>query len=117
MKKQLFTRVQTKNISLEDMQEYRSIHGWDDEADDYLRVDGLACCNGFSPSLNFGGTGGGDDETDEIVIFAGQWIENIYDGCVAYPTEIVARMSKVEYEAMVESDEQYERFSTEEYEY
>lgn len=116
MKKQLFTRAQTKNISLEAMQEYRSIHGWDEEKDDYLRVDGLACCNGIPASMNFGGANA-DDEICEIVVFTGRWIENIYDGCVAYPTEIVARIIPSEFERLVDTDEIFEMFSENDYEF
>lgn len=116
MKKQLFTRAQGKNISLEDMQEYRSIHGWDDDADDYLTVDGLACCNGLVDSMNFGGSDT-DDETAEIVVFAGRWIENIYDGCVAYPQEIVARFVPSRYKELAESGVIFEMFNDSEYEF
>lgn len=116
MKKQLFTRAQSKGFSLEQMQEYRSIHGWDEEADDYLRVDGLACCNGFATDMNFGGSNT-DDATCEIVVFTGQWIENIYDGCVAYPTEIVARIKPSEYMDLIGSDELYEMFDSNLYEF
>lgn len=103
--KQLFSRVQGVGHSLSDMQQYQSIHGWDEEADDYLRVDGLACCDGIPFGMNFGGTGGGFDGHDEVVIFRGDWVENIYDGCVAYPTEIVARYSPSEFKKLLESGE------------
>jgi len=92
------------------MQEYQSIHGWDEEADDYLRVDGLACCNGIPGDLNFGGTGGGFDGEHEIVVFEGDWIENIYDGCVAYPTKILARYTPSEFKALFESGDIFDIF-------
>lgn len=120
MKKQLFTRVQGRGFSLEQMQSYDSIHGYDEdgEGEGWNRPGGLACCNGIPTDMNFGGTGGGDDEHFEIVIFAGRWYENIYDGCLAYPTEIVARMTRSEYVNLVENyDQVYERFSEKEYEY
>ncbi len=110
MSKKLFTRAQEKGISLQEMQKYRSIHGWDEETDDFLRVDGLACCNGLASNMNFGNADT-DDATAEIVIFTGRWIENIYDGCVAYPTEIVARFTPSQYRQMAGSDELYDMFS------
>ncbi len=106
---QLFTRAQERNISLEAMQEYKSIHGWDDETGEYLRVDGLACCNGLAGSMGFGNADTRDGVA-EIVVFEGQWIENIYDGCVAQPTKIVARFVPSEYKELAESGRLYEMF-------
>lgn len=116
MKKKLFTRAQGKGIQLRDMQRYRSIHGWDEDAGDFLRLDGLACCNGLASDMNFGNSDT-SDETAEIVVFAGEWIENIYDGCVAYPTEIVRRFTCSEYEQLSESGELWDMFDESEYEF
>lgn len=110
---QLFSRVQGIGYSLEQMQSYQSIHGWDEEAGDYLRVDGLACCNGIPGNTGFGGTGGGFDGIHEVVIFYGHWIENIYDGCVAYPVEIAARFTPSEFERLLESGDIDEMFPEE----
>ena len=110
MSKQLFTRAQKIGHTLAEMQAYQSIHGWDEEADDFLRVDGLACCSGIPTGMNFGGAATQDGK-DEIVLFVGRWIENIYDGCVAYPTEIVARFSPSEFKRLVESEEIFEMFA------
>lgn len=110
MSKKLFTRAQEKGISIEAMQEYRSIHGWDEEAGDFLRLDGLACCNGLAGDMNFGGADT-DDDRCEIVVFAGRWIENIYDGCVAYPAAVIARFIPSEYKKLAGSGELYEMFA------
>lgn len=112
----LFTRAQGKGIQLRDMQCYRSIHGWDEDAGDFLRLDGLACRNGLASDMNFGNSDT-SDATAEIVVFAGEWIENIYDGCVAYPTKIVRRFAPSEYRRMVESGELWDLFDESEYEF
>lgn len=116
MNKKLFTRAQGKGISLTDMQSYRSVHGWDEEAGDFSRVDALACHNGLADSLRFGNADTSDEHA-EIVVFAGQWIENIYDGCVAYPTEVVARFVPSEYKKLAESGQLWEMFNDSEYEF
>lgn len=102
---QIYTRAHMEvGITLKQMQNHRSIHGFDEETGDWNYVDGVCACSGFPSSMNFGGTGGGE----EIVLFTGRWVEDIYDGVVVYPEQVVARYTTNEYERLVASGEIYE---------
>ena len=116
IKPKLFTRAQSKGISLDAMKAYRSIHGWDEETGDFLRVDGLACCNGLAGDMNFGNADT-DDSRTEIVVFSGRLVEHIYDGCVAEPVKIIARFVPSEYKQLAASGELWNIFDDSVYEF
>lgn len=90
-----YYRLQQANLTIEQMQAHRSIHGVDSDGE-IVFVDGV-CANDFI-STAFGGSC-----ENEVVVLTGQLVERIYDGVVIYPTAIVARHSYDEWCEMVES--------------
>lgn len=98
-----FLRYQQAGITLDQMREYNSIHGWDDESDDYFRPGGLAATNVVEQTPNFGGSWGAYGEKGEVVLFEGYLLENIYDGVLTEPVRIIARFSEEEWLTMLEN--------------
>ena len=89
----LYARAQDAGHSLEEMQDHKSSHGYfyneETEEEGELLLDGICAIELGSSEHGFGGSC-----SDEIVIFKGRHIENVYDGEVVYPTEIVARLDR-----------------------
>jgi hypothetical protein len=93
----IFVRAQNESHTLEEMQAHRSFHGYDDEGEEIF-VDGI-CASDRLGETGFGGAG----MLDTIVFLRGQRVEEIYDGVVIYPTEIVCEMNASEYEKFLQS--------------
>lgn len=75
-----FFRAQTKNIALEQMQSYDSIHSTAEDFEN--RPGGLAVsrnASGFDGGSRFGGAFDALDDDDEIVVVEGYIVEIIYD--------------------------------------
>jgi hypothetical protein len=89
-------------IGLEAMQDWKSYHGmaWNEETeeDEDIWLDGV-CVSDALGERNFGGSFA---VAEEIVVLRGQRIEDIYDGVVIYPTEVVCRFTVAEYDAFCE---------------
>ena len=94
----MFFRLQAKNISLEEMQNHKSIHGVDDDGE-AIYLDALAA------SDNAYETGFGGSCESEVVVFEGNLIERIYDGVVVFPTKMIARFPFEEWCKMVDDGE------------
>jgi len=93
-----FFRAQHKGISFEEMKTYRSQHG--DE-----RLDGIAASNtpdGLDGGSRFGGAYDAMDSDDEIVIFDGRVIGELYDGYIVEPIRELARFTVAEWDQKIE---------------
>lgn len=102
-----FLRYQQKGISLEEMQSYNSIHGWNEETDDWDRPGGLAATTSIG-GHTFGGSFGAYGENGEVVFFEGSIIESIYDGYLTQPERILARFSEQEWMEMLADGRAYD---------
>lgn len=101
-----FFRAQSAGIPFEQMKTYNSQHMIDD---DYARPGGLAASS--SPDGMDGGSAFGGaplNDNDEIVIFRGRVIEQIYDGYLTEPLEEIARFTVKQWMEMLETDEAWD---------
>jgi hypothetical protein len=98
-KKSIYARAQDAGHSLEAMQAHRSSHGYwyNEETEEEYEVllDGIC-------AIEIGNKGFGGSCADEVVIFYGRHIQNVYDGEVVFPTEIIARVTRVQYAEILE---------------
>jgi len=94
----LYFRMQGKGHSLEAMQQYRS----EDGASENETHEGLCACDSVSEMQRYAHMWFG--EGDEIVIFRGRKVADLYDGVQVYPTEIVERVSL---EQFLEDEERF----------
>jgi len=93
-----FFRIQTKNISLAEMQQHLSANGADDTDQPH---DGLCACETVSELRNYidSFAVGNMDEDFEVLVVRGRKLGRIYDGVLIYPEEVVERVSVSEFYA------------------
>jgi len=94
----VYYRMQGKGISLEEMQNYRSLDG----ASENERHEGLCACDDYYDMLTYAGMWAGEEH--EIVVFLGYKVADLYDGVQVYPIRILDRMS---YDEFVEREEEF----------
>ena len=85
-----YFRAQGKNITLEQMKTFKSESGADEDYDDF---DYGVCASDSPGPRSFGGAWDALNEDDEIVVFKGQLVKEIYDGYIVYPTQEIARFT------------------------
>jgi len=101
-----YFRAQAKGITIEEMREWNSDTGDDDDSS-----EGIACTmspDGLDGGSPFGGAWDALNDDDEIVVFAGTKIERLYDGYLVAPTAELARFSLAEWEEMLEDGSAWE---------
>jgi hypothetical protein len=104
-----YFRAQTKNISFAKMAKYHSKHH--DEAGRPVRLNGLAACisaSGLEGGSRFGGAWSALEMDDEIVIFEGEKVSNIYDGFVVKPIREIARFTVREWQNKLNDGSAYD---------
>lgn len=85
-----FFRIQGTGLSLAEMQEHNSANGAGDE-----EHEGLCASDSVTDLRNYisGWAVGDMDEGFEVVIYHGRRLDDIYDGVLTYPTEILERVT------------------------
>ena len=83
-----FWREQPPRLPLEQMQNHSSADG----GDDLGHIGGICACDSVAELRSNTAMDAARDD-DEVVIFKGRILAEIYDGYRVYPTEIVARMT------------------------
>jgi len=103
-KTMIFFRAQHKGILFAKMMRMRS------ELEDGTKAQGVCCtlsASGLEGGARFGGSLPALADDDEIVVFRGRKIEQIYDGYIAKPIEEIARFSVKRWLEMLDSGEAY----------
>lgn len=85
-----YFRAQTKGYSFEQMKSYNSVNGGDGYEDE--EKEGLCACLTVSDLLRNTVMDAMDDD-DEVVVFSGYKLEEIYDGYRVRPIEEKARFT------------------------
>jgi len=104
----VFFRLQGKGISLKEMQSHKTFIDVDPISGDEIHEDGVCAsenANGYDGGSQWGGQW--PAEGDEIVVFEGRHVKDIYDGAVAYPTRIVARFDVSEWDNKLADETAY----------
>lgn len=82
----VFYRAQTKGIPFDDMQAYVSADG----GDGMEEVGGVCACSSVNDLLMNTVMGAMNDD-DEVIVFEGVWLADIYDGSRVRPVREIAR--------------------------
>jgi hypothetical protein len=101
-----FFRVQHKGISFEQMKRYQSKDGGDGVSRGKTKsIAATLQPNGIHPGGSmFGGSWGAMDDDDDVVIFKGQRVADLYDGYLVKPLIEMARFTKKEYKKMIDDE-------------
>jgi hypothetical protein len=91
----IFYRAQTKGYSFAEMQAYTSADGGDGLED----VGGICACRSLN-ELSMNTVMGAMDDDDEIVVFEGRELAELYDGYRVRPLRELARFTVVQAQTM-----------------